>query len=329
MKRDGNLMWRIADLNNLYLAFWKAQKGKVRSREVVEFKAMLTENLRELQWELLNECVQIGHYRFFTIYDPKERYICAPTFKERVLQHAVMNVCDENFERYQLSCSYASRKGKGVYAAIEKAQENQRKFNWYLKMDVRKYFDSIDHRILMNLLARRFKDAMLLRLFSKLIDSYSVTTGKGLPMGNLSSQYFANHYLAVADHYLKEKLKVKAVIRYMDDIVIWDNNKIFLKETYEKIQNFLVMELDLNLKPICLNHTKSGLPFCGYRIFPQVIKLGVRAKKRFKKKYKEYEHNLRTFIWNESQYQKHMSSLLAYMNHADTWNYRNQVINRQ
>ena len=100
-----------------------------------------------------------------------------------------------------------------VKAAIEKAQENQRKFNWYLKMDVRKYFDSIDHRILMNLLARRFKDAMLLRLFSKLIDSYSVTTGKGLPMGNLSSQYFANHYLAVADHYLKEKLKVKAVIR--------------------------------------------------------------------------------------------------------------------
>lgn len=95
MKRDGNLMWRIADLNNLYLAFWKAQKGKVRSREVVEFKAMLTENLRELQWELLNECVQIGHYRFFTIYDPKERYICAPPFKERVLQHAVMNVCDE------------------------------------------------------------------------------------------------------------------------------------------------------------------------------------------------------------------------------------------
>lgn len=227
MKRDGNLMWRIADLNNLYLAFWKAQKGKVRSREVVEFKAMLTENLRELQWELLNECVQIGHYRFFTIYDPKERYICAPPFKERVLQHAVMNVCDENFERYQLSCSYASRKGKGVYAAIEKAQEYQCRFNWYLKMDVRKYFDSIDHRILMNLLARRFKDAMLLRLFSKLIDSYSVTTGKGLPMGNLSSQYFANHYLAVADHYLKEKLKVKAVIRYMDDIVIWDNNKIF------------------------------------------------------------------------------------------------------
>lgn len=238
MKREGNLMWRIVDLNNLYLAFWKAQKGKKRSPEVIEFRLMLSENLKKIQLELLNECTQIGNYRFFTIFDPKERRICATSFKERVLQHAVMNVCHENFERYQLSFSYASRKGKGVYAAIEEAQDNQRKFSWYLKLDVRKYFDSIDYQILMNLLIKRFKDKKLLRFFFKLINSYSVSEGKGLPIGNLSSQYFANHYLAIADHYLKEKLKVKALIRYMDDIVIWDNDKIFLKEVYERLSFF-------------------------------------------------------------------------------------------
>lgn len=228
MKRENHLIARIADPDNLRLAFWKARKGKEGKIEVLCFRKSLDKNLLLLRDELLSGNIDVGNYNYFTIHDPKERLICAATFRERVLHHAIMNVCHANFEKYQIFDSYASRMGKGTFAALERAKGFQQKYKWFLKLDVRKYFDSIDHEKLKIMLVNMFKDKALLNVFNHIIDSYKTATGKGLPIGNLTSQYFANHYLAFADHYLKEKLQATAYIRYMDDMVIWANNKDFL-----------------------------------------------------------------------------------------------------
>lgn len=158
MKRAGNLYQKIAEHENLRLAFWKAQRGKSGKHDILRYREHLDENLKQLRGELLNGDIDIGHYHYFTIYDPKERMICAADFRERVLHHAIINICEPYFEAYQIYDSYACRKGKGLDVALRRAQFFCRKFDWYLKLDVHKYFDSIEHDKLLCLLDRRFKD---------------------------------------------------------------------------------------------------------------------------------------------------------------------------
>jgi len=315
-------MGEIADSENLRLAFWKARKTKDGKIEVAEFRQNLDKNLLQLRNELLSGKVAVGNYHYFTIYDPKERQICAASFNQRVLHHALMNTCHANFEKFQIDGSYASRLGKGTYAGIEQAKKYQQKYRWFLKLDVRKYFDSIDHDVLKTLLSRRFKDNVLLQVFSSIIDSYHTSEGKGLPIGNLTSQYFANHYLALADHYIKEKLQAPAYIRYMDDMVIWANDKDLLLQIGSDFQKFIAEELLLQLKPFCLNSTDKGLPFCGYLIFPQKILLNQNSRKRFKTKLIKYTSKLNKEEWNQHEYQSHVLPLIAYAKHADTFGMR-------
>jgi len=165
MKRQGQLLDRIADLNNLYEAFYKAQKGKVHKSAVCAFREKLQANLRTLRHQITSGVIETGNYRSFTIYDPKKRLICATPFSQRVLHHALMNVCHPFFEKHQIGESFASRSGKGTYAALDKAREYNRHYRWFLKLDVRKYFESIDHAILKKQLCRLFKDKDLLLIF--------------------------------------------------------------------------------------------------------------------------------------------------------------------
>ncbi len=326
MKRASNLVDQIADPDNLRLAFWKARKAKEAKMEVAKYRRNLDRNLMSLRHKLLSGEVEVGSYHYFTIYDPKERKICAATFQERVLHHALMNICHANFEKYQIFDSYASRLGKGTYAALDRAACFQKKYKWFLKLDVRKYFDSIDHGKLKIILERRYKDKLLLQIFSKIIDSYQTAPCKGLPIGNLTSQYFANHYLAVADHYLKEKLQVLGYVRYMDDMVIWSNDKAALVRTGQRFQSFIETELLLELKQICLNSTSSGLPFLGYVLFPQTIRLNNRSRKRLKTKMKSYQGKLAREEWDQREYQAHILPLLAFAKHADTFDLRTKYM---
>ncbi len=319
MKRESNLILLIADPDNLRLAFWKARKSKDGKMEVAYFRKFLDKNLLTLRDELLSGNVQVGQYHYFTIFDPKERLICAASFKERVIHHALMNVCHANFEKYQIFDSYASRIGKGTYAAIERASANQRQCKWFLKLDVRKYFDSIDHAILKSMLANRFKDKVLLQIFFQIIDSYQTLEGKGLPIGNLTSQYFANHYLALADHYIKEKLQAAAYVRYMDDMVIWSNDKNLLLKIGNGFKSFIETQLSLTLKPFCLNSTYKGLPFLGYMLFPKSVLLNNSSRKRFKAKLKQYTYKLNNAEWSQSEYQAHVLPLIAFAKHANTY----------
>ncbi len=322
MKRENNLIWLIADPDNLRLAFWKACKAKEGKMVVAQYRKSLGENLLSLRNELLSGNVQVGQYHYFTIYDPKERKICAATFRERVLHHALMNICHANFEKYQIFDSYASRLGKGTYAALERSKNFQRKYKWFLKLDVRKYFDSIDLCILKQQLAKRFKDVVLINVFYSIIDSYETSTGKGLPIGNLTSQYFANHYLALADHYIKEKFQAPAYVRYMDDMVIWSNDKNSLLKIGNEFQSFIESELSLSLKPFCLNSTDKGLPFLGYILFPKTVLLNNSSRNRFKAKLKQYAYKLNNAEWNQAEYQAHVLPLIAFAKHANTFNLR-------
>lgn len=318
MHRERNLIEKIADPDNLRLAFYKARRGKEAKMEVVRFTECLDENLYKLRNDILSGSLNIGNYHYFTIFDPKQRLICAAQFHERVLHHAIMNVCHSNFEKFQIKDSYASRLGKGTYAAIEQAKTNQKKYNWFLKLDVRKYFDSINHSLLKSMLERRFADDLLLKIFNDIIDSYSTKEDYGLPIGNLTSQYFANHYLAVADHYIKERLKAKAYVRYMDDMVIWNNDKKTLLEIGYVFQKLINTQLLLTLKPFCMNKVEAGLPFCGYTIYPQKILLTQNSRKRFISKIRLYDFYLKEGIWSQETYQAHITPLLAFTEHANS-----------
>jgi len=326
MKRENNLVLSIADPDNLRLAFWKARMAKDSKMEVADFRISLDKNLLLLRNELLSGNVQVGNYHYFTIYDPKERKICAAEFRERVLHHALMNVCHANFEKYQISDSYASRIGKGTYAALERAAAFQKKYKWFLKLDVRKYFDSIDHEVLKSMLLKRYKDQALLQVFFQIIDSYQSVAGKGLPIGNLTSQYFANHYLAFADHHIKEKMQVPAYVRYMDDMVIWADDKNLLLRIGYEFQSFLESELSLTLKPFCLNSTVKGLPFLGYVLFPATTLLNNRSCKRFKIKLKQYTYKLNHEEWSQNEYQAHILPLIAFVKHANTFSLRTKYV---
>jgi len=328
MKRAGNLIQQIADPENLRIAFWKAQKGKSGKREVIDFSDHLDQNLLVLREQIVSGEVEIGNYHYFTINDPKERRICAASFSERVLHHALMNICHHVFEKYQIFDSYASRTGKGTYAALDRAKYFQKKYQWFLKLDVRKYFDSIDHEMLIKILSNRFKDKILVGIFNKIINSYETSPLKGLPIGNLTSQYFANHYLAVSDHFIKEKLKIKCYVRYMDDMILWHDDKDQLINTRDEIDLFLRKELKLTLNPACLNKTSAGLPFLGYRVFREHLRLSKRSKTRYKQKIEKYCEYLDQGSFSQSDFQDHILPMIAFTEHARASNFRKRNLEK-
>ncbi len=239
MKRVGYLYASIAESENLHLAFIKAVRGKRDRREVIDFSHNLEENIKSLNRQLLRHEPDIGNYRFFEVYDPKPRSICAASFSERVLHHAIMNLCEPILDRLAIYDSYACRQGKGNRKAIARAKEFAGKNSWYLQLDIKKYFDSIDHNILLMLINRCIKDKELLELFAKLLDTYHTRPGKGMPIGNLVSQHLANFYLGLLDNWLKTDRRVKYYLRYMDDFILFGSEKKYLQQELNQIQQWL------------------------------------------------------------------------------------------
>lgn len=325
-KRVGFLMDQIADPENLRLAFYKAAKGRQLKDEVKTYRNNLDSNLHLLHKQFLMGILPVGQYHYFTIHDPKERIICAASFNERVMHHAIMNICHPIFERFLIYDTYATRIGKGQFAALDRAKIYAKQYTWFCKMDIRKYFDSIDHSILFEKLQSIFKDPHLLELFRRIIESYSTKEGKGLPIGNLTSQYFANFYLGFADRFIKENLGVKAYIRYMDDMVFFGQCKHELLDIANRFSAFIDSSLKLIVKPLCLNCIEKGLPFLGYVVYSDNIKLNKNSKKRFIQKMKLYTDNLNNQMWNQTLYAKHVSPLIAFTQHANSAALRRAVL---
>jgi len=320
------LIQKIIENDNLYLAWFKAKKGKALNNNVKNFETDLEQNLIKLQQQIALGDVNVGNYNFFYIYEPKKRNISAATFSERVLHHAIMNVCHNIFEKNLIFHSYATRKNKGTYAALEKAKLGVQKYKYYAKLDIRKFFDSIDHTILQQKLLFLFKDEILLKIFFKIIDSYQTNKNIGIPIGNLTSQYFANHYLSGADHFLLEKIKIPSYIRYMDDMLLFENDISKLKKKVKLFTNFIKQNLKLDFKTVNLAKVKSGVPFLGYKLFPYTVKLNKNSKKRFENKIKQNNIYLQKQIWTQQEYQKHTMPLFAFVKFADTLNIRKNII---
>ena len=317
MKRFGNLYERICEPDNLRLAFWKAQKGKAGKRAIMAFRADLDANLGEIRHAFETGNFRLGDYRFFPIYDPKERVICAAAFRERVMHHAVMNVCEPVFEAYQIFDSYAGRKGKGVDACLSRAAGFCRRYGYYLKLDIHKYFDSIPHDRLKRLLRKRFKDPGVLAFFDSSIDSYEVTPGRGVPIGNLSSQFFANLYLAPLDHRVKEEWRVGGYVRYMDDFVLFSDDPAELKRLREEARRFCGEELGLEWNEPCMNSCGAGLRFLGYVIRGDRIRLSLSSKRRFRAK---------IAMANRDEDQEKAQALVAFTERADAKGFRRKTI---
>lgn len=325
MKRTGRLIEPIAEMDNLRLAFWKANRAKEGKIENREFAANLSSNLLQMHNDILGGDICVGDYHYFKIFDPKERTICAASFSERVLHHAIMNICHEVFERFQIYDSYATRLGKGQYAALERAKTFQKKYKWFCKLDVRKYFDTVTHEVLLDLLRRKFKDEKLMQLFEKIIHSYYTKNGQGLPIGNLTSQYFANFYLGHADHYIEEELRMSAYVRYMDDMVFWGNDKNMLLLQRNRFIEYINNWLKLEVKPDCINSNDKGLPFLGYVLFPNITRLNKRSKNRFISKLNIYKLLLAKNIWTQENFALHVLPLVSFTEFAESKNFRNKI----
>lgn len=324
-KRVGNLMPLIASTENLHEAFLRSVRGKESKQSVVRFRQHIDENLLRMQRELLDGTFPFGNYHRFVVYDPKEREICGAPFAMAVALMAMMRICHPVFDNFQTSGSYASRPGRGTYAAIAHAQRAARRYQWFAKLDVCKYFDSISHEVMMAQLCRLFKDPVLLLHFRRILDSYAAAPGRGLPIGNLTSQYFANHYLAVADHWAKEQLHVRTLVRYMDDTLLFSDDHDELMRQVRRYSEYVGDTLRLRIHEPVVNRTKFGIPFLGYVAYGHRLRLTARSQERYRQKMLSLARGLTTGRIPERQYAVRATCLNAFVGHADATGYRRHL----
>lgn len=310
MKRLNHLFEQFSSYENLHAAWKKASRGSKRNHENLYFFHRLEIELFQLFNELQsNEWVPTP-YRYFEIYDPKQRTISVASFRDRVVHHALVNVLEPIYERRFIHDSYATRPAKGSHAAVARAQSFIRRNNWYLKSDIEKYFDSICHHRMIELLERTLKDKKLLAILEKVIRNGG-NMGRGLPIGNLTSQFLANVYLHPFDMFVKQELQCRHYIRYMDDFVVFDNDKSALKEIRAAAIYFLRENLGLQLKESAtfLNSKSNGLSFLGKRIFPAAIRLHNHNGRRITRRLKYREQQ---WIKGELSESEFLSSVNSY-----------------
>ncbi len=275
-----NLYEKIYDFDNLYLSYKKARKGKTKKLYVIKFEKYLERNLLDLQFELKNQFYSPSPMQTFILRDPKTRKISKADFRDRVIHHALVNILELIFEKSFIFDSYANRKGKGTLFAIQRfdkfikeVSKNNTAPCFILKADIKHYFEEINHEILLQLIKRKISDEKVIWLIEKIVEPN--TNGrkrdyeKGLPLGNLTSQFFANVYLNYFDNFVKRRLGTKYYIRYVDDFIILHNSIKRLEIWRECIKIFLKKKLKLELHPdkCSIFSFHRGADFVGFRSF--------------------------------------------------------------
>lgn len=288
---------------NLLRAWKKFRRGKRSKREVAEFEFSLEENLFSLHERLAQGVWTADPYVERRIADPKPRLIHIASVRDRVFFQAVYQTLYQIFDKTFIHDSYASREGKGNHAGVKcfevfarKVSANYTKSSFVLKCDIRKFFDSIDHKVLFSLISRRVTDTNLFSLIYRIISSFETAPHKGLPLGNVTSQIFANIYLNELDQFVKHTLKAKYYIRYCDDFVILENNRAVLEKLIENLRDFLHKELLLKLHPckVTIRKLQQGTDFLGYVALPYYRVLRTRTKRRMLKRVNE--KNLASYL---------------------------------
>ncbi|MFI0398635.1 MAG: reverse transcriptase domain-containing protein [Thiolinea sp.] len=344
MRRLNHLWEEMTSFDNLLLAYHKARKGKRSREEVARFGLQMDKELIRIQARLRHQTWQPSPYRLFTIYERKPRLISAAPFRDRVVHHALMNVLEPLLDKRFIADTYACRQGHGVHLAVKRYQEWAKNHAYALKLDVSRYFPSIDHAILKQQLAERIKDKSVLWLFGTIIDhapdfprEYPLYFSgddlftpaerkKGLPIGNLTSQFLANLYLDDLDHFIKEVLQVRCYIRYVDDLILLSRDKQQLHDWQQAITEKLVdVRLTLHPRKANIFQTRQGVDVLGYQVFPDYRKLrndnGYRFRQRLRKFSEAYRHG--EMEWGD--FDPSVQSWIGHAKQADTFQLRQSI----
>ena len=320
-------------MENLFSAWEEFQKDKKRKKDVQKFEYNLEQNVFRLNRDLKSKKYKHSRYLSFYICDPKVRHIHKATVKDRVLHHAVSQILAPIFEPTFIPNSFSCRIGKGNHKgtfALEKALRKISKNNLWscfvLKCDIRKFFENIDHEILLKIISKKIKDEDAMWLVKEIIKSFN----PGLPIGNLTSQLLANVYLNELDQFAKKELKIKKYFRYTDDFVIASEDKSYLENLIPKIQSYLLNELKLELHPNKINIKKfhQGVDFLGYVILPHYRLLRTKTKKRIFKKLKKRISEYKNGLINQQTLEQSLQSYLGVLSHADTYKLKQNLLNQ-
>jgi len=332
--------------DNLLSAYGKASKGKRGKAAAAEFEVDLADHLLGLSKELQARTYRPGVYRSFHIEDPKRRLISAAAFRDRVVHHALVNVIEPRFEKSFISDSYANRKGKGTHAAVNRCQQLSRRYEYVLRLDVRQHFPSIDHDILLEEIRCNVRDERVLWLCRVILDSgidilfeeydmvffpgdilFAVNRSRGLPIGNLTSQFWSNCYLNRFDHFVKRTLRCRGYLRYVDDILLFSNDKTQLWNwRQEIIQRLAGLRLTIHARAAQVQPVGVGVPWLGFVVYPTHRRLKRRNVLGYRRRLAELE---RRFREGNVRLQDLSSSIRGWVNHVrygDTWGLRGTVL---
>jgi retron-type reverse transcriptase len=343
LKRAGNLWPQLTSWENLHAAVLAAARGKRKRPDVARFLFDLEPNVCALQRELLAGTWKPGEYRTFRIRDPKPRLISAAPFRDRVVHHAVTRVLETVFEPRFTTSSFASRKGFGQHKALRKARAACGRFRYVLKCDVRKYFPSIDHPILKELLERAIKCRPTLDLVSSIIDGSNqqeevsaffpgdtlftrLERRKGLPIGNQTSQFFANVYLNPLDHFVLRELRPALYLRYVDDFVLFGDDKTALASMRGRIVARLEgLRLELNEGKSRVYRCADGVTFLGWRLFPGFARLPRRNVVGMRRRLCRLSEKFHRAEMDFAGVQRRISAWLGHAAFGDTWRLRRKL----
>lgn len=329
MKTQRVALESLAERANLTLATWKAARGKTHRPDVARFTADLDANLDRLARDILEGRAPLGRDRRFSIRDPKPRTITAPCFPDRVLHHAILNRTEARFERTLVDSSFACRPGKGVHTAVAAVQRMLRRSEhpWIVRVDIDGYFPSIDHARLRAIIARRFRGAGFLALVDRILAAGSRTTpGRGLPIGSLTSQHFANLFLDRADRFLLETLGVGAHVRYMDDIAWSCPSAHAARRSLAVFEAFVREALDLTVKAGAhIGPARRGLVYCGFRVRPGVVLPSPRKLRRYRARRRQLARAERLGLASEDELRRASDALLATLDGTTSDRFRGRV----
>lgn len=334
---------RIYEFENMYEAHRKARKCKRDKKEIIEYEMDLSQNLCRLQRELKSKTYRISNYREFTIYDPKKRSIQALAYRDRIVQHSLCdNIIEPYMERHLIYDNAAGRIGKGTHFAMDRLSTFMRKYykkygnsGYILKFDIRKFYDNVDHEILYQLYDKAFgEDRNLMWLIRRIIDSYESTKGKGLPLGNQTSTWFALYYLDGLDRLVKEKLRLKYYTRYMDDGVVIHNDKEYLKKCLRDMEEYIAAN-----RKMCFNEKtqivpiSQGVDYLGFHFYltdtgKVIRRLRTSNKKRMKRKMKSFRHAYRDGKVTMETVTQSVNSYCGHLRHGHTYKLRKNILDK-
>ena len=345
MKTYNKLYEKLYSESNLISAFKKARKGKRKKDYVISFESDLDRNIKLLQSQLRLKIYRPHKLKKFIIRDPKTRTIHASIFRDRIVHHAIINLIQPIYEKIFIYDSFASRKFKGTHIAvkrfecfIKKVSSNGRKvkkpFNnnsirgFVLKADIKHYFATINHEILISILRKKIKDEDFINLIKIVLDNFDTKIkGQGVPLGNYTSQFFANVYLNRLDYFVKHRLKAKYYIRYVDDFVILHKDKKVLLESRSKIEKYLKnLRLELHPEKSEIYPLRNGITFLGYRIFYHYKLLRKRNINHFLMKLNEKINLYRCGLIEKEDLESFLQGWFGYSKFANTYKFRKKII---